>query len=75
MAIDEAGGQVGPFRVEYLDLDDSTVAAGQWTSEAEAANARRALQDPDVVACIGPLNSGAAKVSMPILNFGDLLMV
>jgi branched-chain amino acid transport system substrate-binding protein len=75
MAIDEAGGRVGSFRVEYLDLDDSTVAAGQWTSEAEAANARRALQDPDVVACIGPLNSGAAKVSMPILNFGDLLMV
>jgi branched-chain amino acid transport system substrate-binding protein len=66
---------VGPFRVEYLDLDDSTAAAGQWTSEAEAANARRALQDPDVVAYIGTFNSGAAKVSMPILNLGDLLMV
>jgi len=66
MAIEEAGGQVGPFRVEYLDLDDSTAAAGQWTSEAEAANARRALQDPDVVAYIGTFNSGAAKVSMPI---------
>jgi branched-chain amino acid transport system substrate-binding protein len=75
MAIEEAGAQVGPFRVEYLDLDDSTAAAGQWTSEAEAANARRALQDPDVVAYIGTFNSGAAKVSMPILNLGDLLMV
>lgn len=75
MAIDEAAGKVGPFRVEYLDLDDSTAAAGQWTSEAEAANARRALQDPDVVAYIGTFNSGAAKVSMPILNLGDLLMV
>jgi branched-chain amino acid transport system substrate-binding protein len=75
MAIDEAGGRAGPFRVEYLDLDDSTAAAGQWTSEAEAANARRALQDPDVVAYIGTFNSGAAKVSMPILNLGDLLMV
>jgi branched-chain amino acid transport system substrate-binding protein len=75
MAIEEAGGRVGPFRIEYLDLDDSTAAAGQWTSEAEAANARRALQDPDVVAYIGTFNSGAAKVSMPILNLGDLLMV
>ncbi len=75
MAIDEAGGKVGRFRVEYLDLDDSTAAAGQWTSEAEAANARRALQDPDVCAYIGTFNSGAAKVSMPILNLGDLLMV
>ena len=75
MAFEEAGWKVGPFRVEYLDLDDSTAAAGQWTSEAEAANARRALQDPDVVAYIGTFNSGAAKVSMPILNLGDLLMV
>ena len=75
MAIDEAGGRVGPFRIEYLDLDDSTAAAGQWTSEAEAANARRALQDPDVCVYIGTYNSGAAKVSMPILNLGDLLMV
>jgi branched-chain amino acid transport system substrate-binding protein len=75
MAIEEAGGRAGPFRVEYLDLDDATAAAGQWTSEAEAANARRALQDPDVCAYIGTFNSGAAKVSMPILNLGDLLMV
>ena len=75
MAIDEAGGKVGRYTIEYLDLDDSTAAAGQWTSEAEAANARRALQDPDVCAYIGTFNSGAAKVSMPILNLGDLLMV
>ena len=75
MAIEEAGGRAGPFRIEYLDLDDSTAAAGQWTSEAEAANARRALQDPDVCVYIGTFNSGAAKVSMPILNLGDLLMV
>ena len=75
MAIEEVGSKVGPFRIEYLDLDDSTAAAGQWTSEAEAANARRALQDPDVCAYIGTFNSGAAKVSMPILNLGDLLMV
>ncbi|MEI8071381.1 MAG: branched-chain amino acid ABC transporter substrate-binding protein [Planctomycetota bacterium] len=75
MAIEEVGEKVGPFRIEYIDLDDSTAAAGQWTSEAEAANARRALQDPDVCAYIGTFNSGAAKVSMPILNLGDLLMV
>jgi branched-chain amino acid transport system substrate-binding protein len=75
MAFEEAGHRAGPFTVEYLDLDDSTAAAGQWTSEAEAANARRAMQDPDVVAYIGTFNSGAAKVSMPILNLGDLLMI
>ena len=26
MAVDEAGGRVGPFRIKYLDLDDSTDA-------------------------------------------------
>lgn len=75
LALDEVEGRIAGFRVDYLDLDDATAAAGQWTSEAEAANARRALQDPDVVAYLGTFNSGAAKVSMPILNLGDLLMV
>ena len=32
MAVEEVGGRVGPYRVEYLDLDDSTAAAGQWTT-------------------------------------------
>ena len=75
IAIEEANHRAGPFRVEYVDLDDSPASAGQWTSEAEAANARRALQDPDVMARVGTFNSGAAKVLMPILNLGDLLMV
>ena len=75
MAIEEAQNKAGPFHIEYLDLDDSTAAAGQWTSEAEAANARRAMQDPDVCVYIGTFNSGAAKVSMPILNLGDLMMI
>jgi len=75
LAIDEAGGRAGPFRVEYLDLDNASVAAGRWTSEGEAANARRAVHDPDVVAVIGTLNSAAARVSLPILNYADLLMV
>lgn len=75
LAIDEAGGRAGPFRVEYRDLDNASVAAGRWTSEGEAANARRAVHDPAVVAVIGTLNSAAARVSLPILNYADLLMV
>lgn len=75
LAIDDAHGRAGRFEVEYLDLDNATAAAGRWTSEGEAANARRAAQDPEVMAYLGPLNSGAARISMPILNYADLLMV
>jgi branched-chain amino acid transport system substrate-binding protein len=75
MAIDEAGGKVGDFRIEYLDLDDATASAGQWTAEAETANAEQAVKDPDVMVYIGTYNSGAAKISMPILNRAELLMV
>lgn len=79
MAIEEAGSKVklpdGEFTIEYDDLDDATAAAGQWTPEAEVANANKALGDRDVMAYIGPFNSGAAKVSMPVLNRASLLMI
>lgn len=75
MALDEAGGKVGEFRIEYLDLDDATASAGQWTAEAETANAEQAVKDPNVMAYIGTYNSGAAKISMPVLNRAQLLMV
>ena len=67
LAIDEVKAKVGRFTLEYRDLDNSAAASGRWTSEGEAANARMAVQDSDVMAYIGTLNSGAARVSMPIL--------
>jgi branched-chain amino acid transport system substrate-binding protein len=75
IAIDEEGGHVGPFRIEYGDWDDATAGAGQWTAEAETANANRAVGDPDVMVYLGTYNSGAAKISMPILNRAGLLMI
>ena len=75
MAIDEYGGEVAGMRVEYSDWDDATAAAGQWAAEAEKANAQKAAADPDVMAFIGPYNSGAAKVSMIELNEAGLVQV
>ena len=75
MALEEADMQVGEFTLEYDDWDDATAAQGQWTAEAEARNANRAVSDPDVMAYIGTYNSGAAKVAMPILNRASLLMI
>ena len=37
----------------------------------EAENANKAVSDPDVMAYIGTFNSGAAKISIPILERGQ----
>lgn len=75
MAIDDYGGKIGDFAIDYLDMDDATAAAGKWEGAAEATNARKAAADDDVMVFIGPYNSGAAKVSMPILNEAGVLQI
>jgi branched-chain amino acid transport system substrate-binding protein len=74
LAVEERGGQVAGFTIELVTLDDGT-ETGQWDPELEAANARQAVADPQVVAYIGPLNSGAAKVSIPITNQASLVQI
>lgn len=75
MALDEAAGTVGSLRFEYEDKDDATAAAGGWDGPTEAANARAAAADPNVMVFIGPYNSGAAKQSIPVLNDGGLVQI
>jgi len=79
MAIEEAGGQVTiagiPYALAYESWDDATAQAGKWDAQAEAANARKAIADPEVLVYIGTYNSGAAKVSMPTLNAAGLAMI
>jgi branched-chain amino acid transport system substrate-binding protein len=75
LAIKEVDGKVGPYSIEYLDWDDSSPARGNWDAAVEAANADKAIQDPKVVAFIGPYNSGAAKISMPKLNQAGLAQI
>lgn len=64
------GGLVcnGKFKIDYVSLDDATAAAGKWDAAQEQANANKAVADPDAMVYIGTFNSGAAKVSIPILN-------
>ena len=75
LAIQEAGGKAGPFTIRYLDWDDASPERGAWDPAVEAANADKAIADPDVMAYIGTYNSGAAKISMPKLNLAGLAMV
>jgi branched-chain amino acid transport system substrate-binding protein len=75
LAIDEVGGKVGNFTIQYEAWDDASPERGQWDSAVETANAQKAVADPDIMVYIGTFNSGAAKFSMPILNKASLLMI
>src|SRR3954449_963547 len=68
LALEQAGGKAGDITVKYVSLDDSTAQAGNWTPEATSGNARKAAQDKSTAAYIGEFNSGASKVSIPILS-------
>jgi branched-chain amino acid transport system substrate-binding protein len=59
----------------HEDLDDASPERGAWDPVLEATNADKAIRDPDVVAYIGPYNSGAAKISLPRLNQAGLAAV
>jgi branched-chain amino acid transport system substrate-binding protein len=61
--------------VNFEALDDATAAKGSWEASQESENARKAIADKTVVAYIGTYNSGAAKVSIPLLNQANLVMV
>ncbi len=75
MAIDEYDKTVAGMKIVYEDWDDATASKGSWTAELESANAKRAILDEDVVAYIGPYNSQAAGISMPLLNEAGLLQI
>jgi branched-chain amino acid transport system substrate-binding protein len=70
------GQKVGDFTIRYTDLDDSSAAAGgDWAGDVAQANATRAANDPDAMIFIGHFNSGAAKLTIPILNAACLVMI
>ena len=75
MALDEVGSKIEGASVVYEDWDDASPSRGFWDAEKEAENANRAINDPEVMVYIGPYNSGAARISIPILNNADLVMI
>src|SRR5271168_3020460 len=77
LAIDEANvqGGVAGYKIEVLLLDDGTATAGQYDPAQAATNARKMVADKEVVAAIGPQNSGSGKAMAPILSQGDLATI
>jgi branched-chain amino acid transport system substrate-binding protein len=58
----------GRFRVGYQSCDDSTGQEGAFDFFKCAANARAYANDRNVMAVIGPYDSGCAQVEIPVLN-------
>ena len=70
------GQTVGDFTIKYTDLDDSSAANnGDWDGAVAQQNATTAANDPDAMVFIGHFNSGAAKLTIPILNAACLVMI
>jgi branched-chain amino acid transport system substrate-binding protein len=65
----------GKFMIDYVSLDDATAAAGKWDPAQEQANANKAVADTDAMVYLGTFNSGAARISIPILNVANLVMI
>ena len=75
LALEQNKGMAGKFKIKFVSLDNSTAQAGSWTPDATSANARKVAGRFDTAVYIGEFNSGAAAVSIPILNEADVPMI
>lgn len=78
LRLEQAGGKAcgGKYTVSYEAWDDASAALGKWDPAVETENANKAAADPSIIAYLGTFNSGAAKLSIPILNAaGPLVMI
>jgi branched-chain amino acid transport system substrate-binding protein len=75
LALSEAGGRIGPFKISYLSMDDSNTKSGEWDPGITATNAKTAAEDTTTIAYLGDYNSGASAVSLPLINASGILQV
>jgi branched-chain amino acid transport system substrate-binding protein len=75
LALEQAGGRAGDFKVSYVSLDSADPKTGVWEPRRVADNARTAVEDLQTIAYLGELESGASAISLPILNEGGMLQV
>lgn len=68
LALAQAHGRVGRYRIALRELDDSTPQRGGWDPGQTTLDAHEAVQDKTTIGYIGEFNSGASAVSIPLLN-------
>ncbi|MDF3017029.1 MAG: amino acid/amide transporter substrate-binding protein family, partial [Thermomicrobiales bacterium] len=76
LAFADFGNMAGGFALEYVPLDSGIAANnGGWDPGVESANANQAISDADCMVYMGTYNSGAAKISIPIMNEAGMAMI
>jgi len=75
LALSDAGGHAGHFRIGYFSLDDSNPKSGRWDPGLTASDAKTAAQDTSTIAYLGELDSGATALSLPIINGAGILQI
>jgi len=73
LALQQAGGKVGRYTIDFVSLNDATSAG--WSPKLIAANARTVIQRADAAAYIGEIDQNASAQSIPITNADQLLEV
>lgn len=75
LALSDAGGRVGQFKISYVSLDDSNPKTGQWDPGVTATDAKTAAQDTGTIAYLGEYNSAATAISLPLINAAGIVQV
>ncbi len=78
LALKQAGGKVGSFKVNFASRDDATAGESDqpgWSPGRTADNASKAAQDSRTIAYLGEFDSGATAVSLPITNEAAFMQV
>lgn len=76
MCLEDFGFAAGGFEIEYEALDDGIAAnEGRWDPGKETENANTAINDEDAMVYLGTYNSGAAAISIPIMNVAGMAMI
>jgi branched-chain amino acid transport system substrate-binding protein len=75
LALSDAGGHVGRYRVSYSSLDDVNPVNGKSSPGESSTAAKQAAQDTTTIAYLGDYGSEATAISLPIINEAGILQV
>jgi len=75
LALADAQGRAGRFKIGYVSLDDANPQSGEWSPDVTSTNAKTAAQDLSTIAYIGDFNSAATAISLPLTNAAGILQV